>query len=98
MFKAFQLVIGCGQCGEMFSTTFENVMGYYSIALNFNKDTDRMDDHTKIIDKGGTGRKKELGRHWYQENAKDLEDFVISHINKIETTQKIKNRNRQKTI
>jgi hypothetical protein len=80
IFNSFQLVIGCGQCGEMFSCSFEDQMGYYSIALNFNRDTDRVGEHTLIIEKGGTGRKKEIGKQWFREHDSQIYDFINKHI------------------
>ena len=90
MTKIFQLVIGCGECGTRLSQLFYQKLGYHSIALNFNKDTEDENEHIKIIQKGGTGRKKALGRMWFNEHEKVIIDFVNKNIEKVEIEQKIK--------
>lgn len=89
MYKLFNLVIGCGQCGEMFAGQFEEDLDYFSCLLNFNRDTDKLEDHIKIIKKGGTGRKKELGQQWYFENQKEIQNFILDIFKDAEKEQKI---------
>jgi len=70
-------VFGCGGCGEVLASAFEEHFGAEAHLFNFSKDS-AFTRRAPFIDLGGTGRRPELGEIYYKNHRLRFQDYINS--------------------